>query len=241
MIRLYPSVYTTQTIFVEMCSTLGYEERKVCSGLSELFGEEFVYILSHSNLTHSEICGLVISPSCSTLENYPHGLKWMMPLERLNTSLQVRLNSHRTMNRLISGRSMVTGNKSTILHLSDIHLDLYYQVNAYAACSEPLCCRAGSTKASNSHPAGFWGSFGNCDSALRTVQSLISTIAQDHSDQYRYLLFTGDYIAHDVWNTTKAEIITTTRRLNTLFRANIPADKVVVPVIGNHEGYPVNQ
>ena len=89
--------------------------------------------------------------------------------------------------------------------------------------------------------SGYWGSFGNCDSALRTVQSLISTIAQDHSDQYQYLLFTGDYIAHDVWNTTKEEIIATTRQLNTVFRQNIPTGKVVIPVIGNHEGNPVNQ
>ena len=199
LIRLYPSVYTTQTvsnilhfiickilptphiinklftqfkavkiiitnwfalfsqikIFVEMCSTLGYEERKVCSGIADLFGEEFVYILSHSNLTHSEICGLVISPSCSADENYPNDPKWTIPLAPMNTSLEKALASHRTMDRLMAARAMKpSGNLSTILHLSDIHLDLYYQVNAYASCSEPLCCRTGSSQTSKSQPAG---------------------------------------------------------------------------------------
>ncbi|KAH9402553.1 Sphingomyelin phosphodiesterase [Tyrophagus putrescentiae] len=227
LIRLYPSVYTTQTIFVEMCSTLGYEERQVCAGISDLYGEEFVYILAHSNLTHSEICGLVISPSCSSLEDYPNGRKWTMPLLPLSSAQQQALMGRAIANSVVpTSRSLKSSNNvSSILHLSDIHLDLYYQVNAYSECNEPLCCRAGSSGNAGSQPAGYWGSFGNCDSVLRTVQSLVDAVTKEHVDQYRYVLFTGDYLAHDVWNTTKAEIVTTTRRLNGIFKAAIPAGK----------------
>lgn len=228
-----------------MCSTLGYEERKVCDGISNLFGEEFVYILSHSKLTHSEICGLVISPSCSSYDDYPNGQKWHIPLLPLNASQHQALMRREIANHRFGGptgqRLSPSANVSSILHLSDIHLDLYYQVNAYAECSEPLCCRAGSSGNAGSTPAGYWGSFGNCDSVLRTVQSLVSTITNDHGDQYSYILFTGDYIAHDVWNTTKAEILATTRTLNSLFKKTFPTGKVILPVVGNHEGYPVNQ
>lgn len=132
-------------------------------------------------------------------------------------------------------------NESTILHLSDLHLDIYYQPNAPAACSEPLCCRATSTANKRSYGAGFWGSMDNCDSVLRTIENLLTTISQQHSDQYRYLLLTGDYIPHDIWNTTKDEIIHTTRTFNGLIKKHVPADKIIIPVIGNHESHPVDQ
>ena len=221
---------------------LGFEEQKVCSGIADLYGDQFVYILSHSNLTNSEICGLVISPSCGATYDYPNGQKWMIPLLPLNaTAERLLANLENTTKTMATSHSTSITNVSTILHLSDIHLDLYYQMNTFASCNEPLCCRAESTKSPQSFSAGYWGSFGNCDAALVTIQSLINTIALDYSDEYKYLLFTGDYIAHDVWNTTKNEIIATTRKLNGMFRQSIPKNKIVIPVIGNHEGYPVNQ
>ena len=130
---------------------------------------------------------------------------------------------------------------STILQISDIHLDLSYMANSPSMCKEPLCCRTSSSKTSKSSPAGYWGSFGNCDSVFRTVENLAKTVGTQFSDHYRYLLFSGDYISHDVWNTTKDQIKLTTRTLNKLFRKNIPSGKIVIPVVGNHEGYPVDQ
>lgn len=130
---------------------------------------------------------------------------------------------------------------TNILQVSDIHLDQYYEPKSMTYCQEPLCCRASSSATGISKPAGYWGSMGNCDLALRTVENMISTIASEHSNDYRYMIFTGDYIAHDVWNTTKSEIIRTTRMLNNLFKRTIPKDKIIIPVIGNHEGYPVDQ
>ncbi|KAJ6221457.1 hypothetical protein RDWZM_000002 [Blomia tropicalis] len=241
LIRLYPSVSTTQTVFVQMCSSLGYEERHICSGIADLFGEEFVYILSNSKLSHTEICGLVIAPRCSSNNDYPYAPKWIIPLTKLNSTLKEMLINRQSEEEQSLNKNLAKANNSEILHLSDIHLDMYYQMNAYASCSEPLCCRTGSSHSSKSFHAGYWGSFGNCDTTIRTLESLISTVANDYADQYRYLLFTGDYIAHDVWNTSKQEIITTTRKLNKIFRQNIPEGKIVIPVIGNHEGFPVNQ
>lgn len=76
---------------------------------------------------------------------------------------------------------------------------------------------------------------------MHLIQNMIQSVSRSYADQYKYLIFTGDYIAHDVWNTTKSEIISTTRSLNEMFKNTIPKDKVVIPVIGNHEGYPVDQ
>lgn len=106
---------------------------------------------------------------------------------------------------------------------------------------EPLCCREQSTKTRFSQSAGYWGGMGSCDSSMHLIQNMIQSVSRSYADQYKYLIFTGDYIAHDVWNTTKSEIISTTRSLNEMFKNTIPKDKVVIPVIGNHEGYPVDQ
>jgi sphingomyelin phosphodiesterase len=39
-----------------------------------------------------------------------------------------------------------TGRKSIkILHISDLHPDLYYTVGAETNCSEPVCCRSNVT------------------------------------------------------------------------------------------------
>lgn len=85
LMRLYPSIATVQTVFNQICS-IGYEEYDVCNGLSELFGEEIIYILTRSNLVPSEICGLVIASNCMTPKHdYPYGEKWftkLLPIDR---------------------------------------------------------------------------------------------------------------------------------------------------------------
>lgn len=233
LIRLYPSLRTVQTIFVNICS-IGYEEYSVCNGLSKLFGEELIYVVTHSQLTNSEVCGIVIgSPCMPSSSHYPYGAKWSVPILPLTQEMKDRLqvNEYRETEK----------NVSSILHLSDLHLDIYYQVNSPAACSEPLCCRATSTSNKKSYDAGVWGSLDNCDSVLRTIENLLSTISKQHSEHYRYALFTGDYIPHDIWNTTKQEIKQTTRLFNSLVKKHVPNDKIIIPVIGNHESHPVDQ
>ena len=87
LIRLYPSLSTVQTIFINVCS-LGYEEYRVCEGLSQLFGEELIYILIHSTLSHSEVCGLVIGTSCMpNSARYPYSDKWKLPLLPLSNDV----------------------------------------------------------------------------------------------------------------------------------------------------------
>lgn len=76
-----------QSIFNFGCASFGYQEKKVCDGLSDLFGEEFIYIVTHSTLNRFEICGLILSPNCfGEIKDYPSGEKWTLPLKPLNTS-----------------------------------------------------------------------------------------------------------------------------------------------------------
>lgn len=132
-------------------------------------------------------------------------------------------------------------NVSNILQLSDIHLDMEYMMNTPADCVEPVCCRVNSTpKGPYKIMAGFWGGLTKCDTATRMVENL-AQMARLMSDQYQYVLFSGDYVSHDIWRTTKGQIKASTRTVNTIFRKYIPSDKIIIPVIGNHEGYPADQ
>ncbi|KAF7494543.1 Sphingomyelin phosphodiesterase [Sarcoptes scabiei] len=240
LMRLYPSIATVQTVFNQICS-IGYEEYDVCNGLSELFGEEIIYILTRSNLVPSEICGLVIASNCMTPKHdYPYGEKWFTKLLPIDRSISDALKALE-LEQLDSLEQKPQNLSPSILHLSDIHLDRFYEANSSAACKEPLCCRRTSRKSKYSHPAGLWGSFDNCDSVLRTIESLLMTISKKFSDKYRYVLLTGDYLPHDIWNTSREEVITTTRLFNKLVRKYFPSDKIIIPVIGNHEGHPVDQ
>ena len=52
-------------------------------------------------------------------------------------------------------------------------------------------------------------------------------------------MWTGDISPHDIWNITKEEVIYQIRLVTDLVKqyAKVP----VLPVIGNHEGVPVNR
>ena len=243
-IRLFPETSTVQSIFTQICSRFNYEDYTVCTGIADLYGDEFIFILKNSKLYANEICGLVISPTCmSSSSDFPHGKQWNL-FRSYNFSPQIRdLLRHRNSRRFLKNNSLFgPKNVSTILHLSDLHLDQKYQVNTYAYCSEPLCCRSSSIPTAKSVRAGYWGSFGNCDSNIHNIESLFTTVTSEpFKSQYKYVIFTGDYIAHDVWLTTKDEIINTTRRLNGEFKQRMPKNKIIIPVIGNHEGHPVDQ
>lgn len=57
--------------------------------------------------------------------------------------------------------------------------------------------------------------------------------------QASYWMWTGDISPHDIWNITREEVIFQVRLVTEMIKqhAKVP----VFPVIGNHEGVPVNR
>lgn len=58
-------------------------------------------------------------------------------------------------------------------------------------------------------------------------------------NQVDYWLWTGDIGPHDIWNSSRNEILNHVRYITHLIKqyASVP----VFPVIGNHEGFPANR
>ena len=102
-------------------------------------------------------------------------------------------------NKILKGKPTKEWEKPTqrrlarVMHISDVHIDLYYTAGAAAKCSEPVCCRSNVThqmphrevverinrreylevNETNDSPAGYWGSLSNCDLPFQTFQLFI--------------------------------------------------------------------
>ncbi len=65
-----------------------------------------------------------------------------------------------------------------IVHISDIHVDLSYEVGASYSCKKNVCCRpytSADAPGNNSYPAGEYGNPA-CDSPLSLEESLYTAI-----------------------------------------------------------------
>lgn len=135
-----------------------------------------------------------------------------------------------------------TNKISTFVHITDIHIDPYYEAGSLNDCNEPLCCRASSGPVAlgdKRRQAGRWGDYGNCDTPVRTLRSALERIREQHSDA-EYWLWTGDISPHDIWNITKLEAANHVRLVSKMVR-DYSNGLPVFPVIGNHEAHPVNR
>jgi sphingomyelin phosphodiesterase len=246
------SIEELNYLMADICFAFRIEHKRVCWGLSDLYTNELYFILKNTNLSNDEVCGILIGPKCMTNPCVKH-TNWTIELQQMITKsienddiILEQQNGKQTKDELnfindnmIESKRGATKETLRVLHLSDLHIDPFYEYGADSNCDEPLCCR--STSAKSEAKAGYWGDYLECDSPNYTIEQLMSHINTTLSDEYQYLIWTGDIVAHDIWNTSRDTIINGSRSLTSLINKYISNGKLVFPVIGNHEGLPVNQ
>lgn len=210
----------------QFCANLNIQSPRVCEGVASLFGTEVVYVLQRTTLSPDEICSFVIGDGCEDIYNPYHEWEVIFPPVPKPPVLEMPVPKE--------GSPFFK-----VLHISDTHYDPHYVEGSNADCNEPLCCRLSSGRPSNPNAAaGKWGDYRKCDTPKRTVDNMLSHIADTHND-IDYILWTGDLPPHDVWNQTKLEnleiIKETTRQMIEKF-PGVP----IFPALGNHESAPVN-
>jgi sphingomyelin phosphodiesterase len=134
---------------------------------------------------------------------------------------------------------VVSGKKPfKMVHISDIHVDLSYEVGSSSNCTFDICCRADTNStALNAHDvAGPFGSH-SCDSPLSLEESMYAAIEKIVPDN-EFVLFTGDLVEGAEWQLTPEEIMNDMNDVH--FRMNMGGLKLVYPAVGNHESDPVN-
>eukprot|EP00826_Nyctotherus_ovalis_P024870 TRINITY_DN1919_c0_g2_i2.p2 TRINITY_DN1919_c0_g2~~TRINITY_DN1919_c0_g2_i2.p2 ORF type:complete len:366 (-),score=42.16 TRINITY_DN1919_c0_g2_i2:288-1301(-) len=127
-------------------------------------------------------------------------------------------------------------NPIKILVVTDIHVDYGYQEGKATVCSENICCRKTSPKPKgNATKSGKFGFLGKCDIPFITAQSFTEyTLKNARPD---VVLFLGDTPAHDMWEQTRTNFYRGLSEFVGLLRQfEVP----VYPVLGNHEGYPLD-
>lgn len=127
-----------------------------------------------------------------------------------------------------------------VVHISDIHVDLAYEVGASTNCTQDICCftyEADDAPGVTDYPAGPWGEH-TCDSPLDLSLSMYSAI-MDFVPDAAFTVFTGDLVEGREWSTTHAEIV---QDINSAYQHMAAAGlgAQVYGTVGNHEASPVN-
>eukprot|EP01102_Stenamoeba_stenopodia_P022256 TRINITY_DN9203_c0_g1_i1.p1 TRINITY_DN9203_c0_g1~~TRINITY_DN9203_c0_g1_i1.p1 ORF type:complete len:593 (+),score=86.69 TRINITY_DN9203_c0_g1_i1:1782-3560(+) len=202
----------------------------LCEDVVPVFLRDIIAIALKSNLSPEELCYVVeLCPKPPPVgPPIPVNERVIIPSNLSDLSGQKTWDSW----------SLTTGT-GTFLHLSDIHLDIKYQVGALTDCGLPMCCRAEYGMGTNkSNKAGFWGDY-NCDPPMALVNSMFDYLI-NLQPQPDFILYTGDDPAHDIWEQSREanlNIITIISEMFLQYFPNIP----VFSAIGNHESFPVNQ
>ncbi|KAH8655770.1 Metallo-dependent phosphatase-like protein [Xylariales sp. PMI_506] len=126
-----------------------------------------------------------------------------------------------------------------VVHISDIHVDLTYEVGTTYNCTEEICCSSFVTEdAPNAtmYPAGPWGNHA-CDFPLDLELSLYNAIRVAVPNA-SFTLFTGDIVEGAEWLTTDQEIV---NDINSAYdHMVLNGLDLVYAAVGNHEANPVN-
>src|SRR6218665_3685997 len=148
------------------------------------------------------MCGVIFGMDCA--RKITKNLNWTVQIPERQSPLssnQVKRNSHLDPSGMsqmmeqdflpeIDYRDSYTQNPKKLVHITDIHVDPYYEPGSEAGCGEPLCCRAsnGSPK-SKDRAAGPWGDYRNCDTPVATLRHALKHISETHSDVSSILLY----------------------------------------------------
>ena len=129
------------------------------------------------------------------------------------------------------------------LQVTDIHLDLNYKENATVECGIPLCCHESpKNKYDIFNPeiklSGKYGAIGDCDCSLEVVEAFSDKAKELEPD---FILFTGDNIAHNVWEDTQEEVVYYTETIIDSIEKRFGKNTPIYPAIGNHEKAPVDE
>ncbi|TKR96369.1 hypothetical protein L596_010399 [Steinernema carpocapsae] len=210
-------------LLVFICRTFSHTDSSVCRAMGGQFREELLYVIRELIFKPDQLCGLITN-NCGESYN-PFRANWTITLPAEIPD-----------SRPASPYPTDTQKVLRVLQLSDLHFDLSYIPGSEADCGLPICCQlnASATK----RPAGYWGTVGACDLPPWTIENMFQHLNAT-SDDFDYILLSGDYMSHNDWTYTREEHQAVIQRLENLFKTYLPK-KPVFWAVGNHEGVPVN-
>ena len=129
------------------------------------------------------------------------------------------------------------------LHITDIHIDPYYDVGSPNNCllgsTGMGCCRWNSIPKEPFKKANKWGDF-NCDATRLLVNNTFYHILNKLNYSYDFILFTGDIIHHHLLSETEKGNIEQMKEFFKVLEYYFPKIPIY-PCLGNHDTFPIDQ
>ncbi|KUJ07393.1 calcineurin-like phosphoesterase [Mollisia scopiformis] len=207
-------------VITEICILAGVDDDDVCKGAIALEGP----ILAH-DLRVMTIGTRTSELFCLTV----FGLCQWPNVEAYTVSMTDKPDTSRP---AVSGKTPIQ-----VVHISDIHVDLSYEVGASYDCTKNICCRpytSADAPGNNSYPAGEYGE-PTCDSPVTLEESMYAAI-ESLVPNKSFTIFTGDVVEGAVWLVTDTEV---TNDLNDAY-TRMSSIGQTYAVVGNHDCSPVN-
>ncbi|CAD5234594.1 unnamed protein product [Bursaphelenchus xylophilus] len=216
-----------QPLISFLCERFHIQTHNICKGITSTFKEEFLYVIKELISKPQHVCGLLLK-DCDHEDN-PLYSNWTIPIPGNKPQKNDRKPPKDTI-----------GPTLRVLHITDLHIDLEYAVGTEVDCGEPMCCRWPKERSMKplKSPAGYWGSVGNCDSPLWTVENMLKH-ASTKQGRIDYIVVAGDLESHADWEYSKEGHLETINILFPLFNKYFPRTPLYFS-LGNHEGYPVD-
>lgn len=132
---------------IDVCVGTG-GNRTVCNGVVRNHIESTLFIIDHQHrLTPEIFCAIYDQGRCG---------------EVIDSEFDLKISVDRTAPPIVGSKNHTASGRNSfkIVHITDIHYDLHYQVGNLAVCSAPVCCRDSQglpEKATDG--AGYWGSY----------------------------------------------------------------------------------
>lgn len=224
-----------EEIFTLICSI--EQDYAVCDGavhnMTDVIVPQLVELLTSPSYGCSRLLGFCDTPVWKTLDPQDY-------IDNILADKPDFLKDNDYINKEYEKINEDTEERKTVkvMHITDIHLDFDYKEGTNANCNEPLCCRPINGPAPT--PADAAGKYGSalCDLPPITAELMFKYI-RDMDATPDLVFWTGDNIAHDIWNQTAYKNADYTIQITNWIKKHwgeIP----VFPAPGNHEFYPVN-
>ncbi|KAB0799307.1 hypothetical protein PPYR_07187 [Photinus pyralis] len=212
------------SMFTNLCILSKMASEEECKGLINLNIDTILYVIDNQpSLRPSKICSILFQDlHCQDL----FGREWDLGLPPYEPQAQNNIPDD------------IQSGSVKVLHITDLHYDSRYEVGSNADCGLCVCCQKGTVPSSESTAAGYWGDYRDCDVPWHSFLDLLTHVKEEHKD-ISYVYFTGDIIAHKVYDTSQTGCITDITKVYTELK-NSFGDVPVYPTLGNHEPHPVN-
>ena len=219
---------------IELCQTTGFAEKSRCEVdyRANNLGQVWTQVLAYADVAGQDgdyICNFVGTFCPLPPANTPD-TTFLFPKPKPKNAKAVA----------------PSGNRTKVLHLSDIHLDPRYLVGAEANCTlAGLCCRMGKKnsdvpKGQQSIPAPLYGD-DHCDTPFNLLAAALESIGPlsgvSAKDSFGWTIFTGDMVCHDSsWHLSRAFTEYSETTIFDMIKSYINGP--VFPVLGNHDSSP---